>query len=271
MSSSCSNSSAKLMIIPAAGYGTRMQILTFGKSKELIEVGGVPAIMYALNEAYNAGITHVGIIIRKGKEDILRFINNDSRMDSLREALQIKFFYQINPTGEVGAILTAADWIGDHSFAVHYPDNIVLNPFGILSEFLKHQAELKTDTVLLTNLLEGAQTPLCDLELVDHNLYRLTFGNSPESFSYGLRPTGVYIATPFFIRSGIELLQDGNVHEIKDMDVRRLLALKGNEVHGINLNASVLDVGNPAGYQLAESILNLPLEQGSCVTKQSNT
>lgn len=57
------------MIIHAVGYGTRMHRFTCGTSKELLEVGGKPVLMYALQEAYVAGLSRAGIDIRKGKSE----------------------------------------------------------------------------------------------------------------------------------------------------------------------------------------------------------
>ena len=72
------------MIIPAAGYGTRMQGLTGQGSKELIDVCGRPALTYAMEEALTAGIERVGIVIRQGKEDIRAAFRDNSTLAAIR-------------------------------------------------------------------------------------------------------------------------------------------------------------------------------------------
>lgn len=242
------------MIIPAAGYGTRMRDITRSGSKELVEVGGRPALIYALMEAVNAGLTRTGIIIRPGKEDIVRLVQDDPRLASIRSSLDIRFFEQDSPTGEAGAILSAAAWIGTEPFVVHYPDNIIVQPQGVVAELTTRFIEVGTDLVLLTSMLEHAQAAPCGLEEVGSGLYKLS-SEAPAGFVYGLRPTGIYIATPDFLEYGLELKEKGQAGEIKDRDVRRCLAEKVIPIHGLDLGAKVLDIGNPGGYWLACSLM----------------
>ena len=81
------------MIIPAAGYGTRMRALTRGGSKEIILVNGRPALMLALSAAVAAGIDGVGLVIRKGKEDILSAVAKDPDWPSIRRQVTLEIFY----------------------------------------------------------------------------------------------------------------------------------------------------------------------------------
>jgi UTP--glucose-1-phosphate uridylyltransferase len=54
-------------VIPAAGFGTRLQPFTLATPKELLPVNRKPMIQLAVEEALSAGIRDIGIVIRHGK------------------------------------------------------------------------------------------------------------------------------------------------------------------------------------------------------------
>lgn len=239
------------MVIPAAGYGTRMRTLTGRGSKELIEIGEKPALMYALQEALAASISRVGIVIREGKEDIVDAVKSDPRLSRFSQHMHIEFFCQEKPTGEAGAIAAVSSWLKDASFVVYYPDNIIVDQPGIVAKLIQRQAELQTDAVLLTSMLDHVQARPCGLRLLEDDLYQLLPDEMPSNFPYGLRPTGIYIATPHFMKSCKRLLQTSNTGEIKDRDARCDMVIRKNKIYGLNLNTKVLDIGNPEGYYTA--------------------
>lgn len=241
------------MVIPAAGYGTRMRELTGGGSKELLPVRGRPALGYALQEAVAAGIRRVGVIIRKGKEEIIEAVRSDPCLVSIAKNLDIDFFYQTRANGEAGAIWAAAQWIGDASFAVYYPDNVIADQPSVLAELVARQSDLQKDLVLLTRHLDHVQAPPCGLEAVSNNLYCLNTLEKPLDFPYGLRPTGIYIATSYFLRACGDLMKTSNSGEIKDRDVRYRMYIVGYKTYGVDLDADVLDIGNYEGYSAADN------------------
>lgn len=240
------------MIIPAAGYGTRMQKITDGSSKEILQVDGKPALIHAIMEAVNARIFRIGIVIRKGKEDIVEVIHNDLWLASVMNALEINFFYQPKPNGEIGAILVAEKWLGKDPFVVHYPDNIIAKPKGALATLVSRQATLQKDMVLLTKRLPHAQAAPCGLEILDNRLYRLKPEDLKSDSSFGLRPTGIYVATRYFLESCRELDYASGAGEIKDQQVRCHMMNSGHLTLGLDLRTLVIDVGNPDGYKYAK-------------------
>lgn len=243
------------MIIPAAGFGTRMQGITGGGCKELLEIGGKPAIRYALEEAAAGGVSRVGIVIRKGKEAIRDFVQHSAGMAALRERLRIEFFFQTEMNGECGAIVAAAELAADRPFLVHYPDNVICGTPGLVTGMLREKyAALAGDVVALTRVTDaGACQSACPVGLapVADDLYRLYPAESPGALPHDLRTTGVYIASPGFLVACRELLPGRTGGEIKDRDARCLLARRGGVVHGLDARTPILDVGNPAGYTLA--------------------
>lgn len=247
-------SSVRAMIIPAAGHGKRMRGLTQGASKEILDICGRPALQYSLREALAADIDHVGIVIRREKQDIVRVVREDRWLQRNGKHMDIRFFCQKAQTGEAGAILEAAEWIGDEPFAVHYPDNIIAHPPGTLVELISRQQAVGTEMVLLTPMLKYAQAPPCGLSPLGNRLYRLIPAQIPGTFPFGLRPCGVYIATFRFLDACRKLLQTLANGEVKDREVFAHLVETGCTVHALDLSVNVLDGGNPEGYNQAIGI-----------------
>ena len=54
-------------VIPAAGLGTRFLPLTKAQPKEMLPVVNKPTIQWVVEEAVDAGIVDIGIIIGKHK------------------------------------------------------------------------------------------------------------------------------------------------------------------------------------------------------------
>ncbi len=63
-------------VIPAAGLGSRMHPLTQGAPKEMLPVAGKPMIHHVVAEAVAAGIKEICIVIRRGKELIVRYFEH---------------------------------------------------------------------------------------------------------------------------------------------------------------------------------------------------
>ena len=112
-----------------------------------------------------------------------------------------------------------------------------------------------TDLVLLTATVDHAQAPPSGLEPVRGGIYRLMPDEHPVAFPYGLRPTGVYIASRHFLSVCGQLLGVNSSTEVKDRDVRSALASQGHPIHAVDLGARVLDIGNPAGFRASVAVL----------------
>src|ERR1700686_4084420 len=90
--------------IPAAGLGTRMCALTKGAPKEMLPVGDRPMIHHVVQEAVDAGIEEICIVIRDGKKAILRYFDRRGSemptvLEKLRNSCRIVFSYQAAPKG----------------------------------------------------------------------------------------------------------------------------------------------------------------------------
>ncbi|MBO5765603.1 MAG: UTP--glucose-1-phosphate uridylyltransferase [Lentisphaeria bacterium] len=133
--------SIRKAVIPAAGFGTRF--LPFSKSvpKELIPLVDRPVIQYVLEEAVEAGIEDILIVLSSEKEAVIRHFNpvpelekrlaERGKTDVLNEILalnrlgRIHYVYQQQLNGLGDAVLQADAFCGGEPFAVLLGDTVM--------------------------------------------------------------------------------------------------------------------------------------------------
>ena len=127
-----------IVIIPAAGLGTRLHPYTDYISKEMLQIGPKPMIQYALEEAWEGGIQKALIIVSPAKIDLIDWVNNYKKKTNR----DIEIFYQEHATGLGDAIFCCKDFIEGNSFYLSLPDNVLFykekpNPFKVLHKVFK--------------------------------------------------------------------------------------------------------------------------------------
>jgi UTP--glucose-1-phosphate uridylyltransferase len=265
------------LIIPAAGLGTRMKGVNPSLPKEMLPVGGKPAIQYALEEGLDAGMDRIVIIIREEKEIIRTYVESArlrrdlpperaAALEALKSRAGITFLYQRSPLGECDAILLARDAAAEGSVAIIYPDNIYLPAPGVLRALLAHHG--RTDGHLLALMEVGDDNKHCvsnsgrvDLEPVGGGLYRIR-GFLPKGdgcfeprYEREYRACGISIAAAEYLRAIEEMGRSSGTGEIVDERVRSAMLKKGTAFYGCPLPGKIYDVGNPAGYGLCRSVV----------------
>lgn len=128
-------------VIPAAGLGTRFLPATKAIPKEMLPVVDKPAIQYVVEEAYSAGFSDLLLITGDNKgalvdhflqspalEERLNARGDADRLAALRnlhKLPKLQTARQESPRGLGDAVLTAAEHIGDHPFAVLLGDDLI--------------------------------------------------------------------------------------------------------------------------------------------------
>ena len=128
-------------IIPAAGFGTRFLPASKAIPKELIPVVDKPTIQYVVEEAVEAGIREILIIISKGKEAICSHFESNPELETLllkkgkHETLEamkklshlarIQYAYQEEMKGLGDAILCARTFASSEPVAILLGDTIL--------------------------------------------------------------------------------------------------------------------------------------------------
>jgi UDP-glucose pyrophosphorylase len=109
-------------LIPCGGRGTRMLALTHGAPKELIDVGGVPAIVRVLEECASSGITDAIVVIAPDKQAIVDALKTSAGASGMPS--RISFVVQEEPRGLADAIRLGRNFADGGPLAVALPDNL---------------------------------------------------------------------------------------------------------------------------------------------------
>lgn len=263
-------SKPQYLVIPAAGYGTRLKPLRDDLPKEMLPVGDKPSILYCLEEAVSAGIDQVVIIINHKKEILRHYLENLDFAKSLypgtveelkriQGKCSVHFLYQKNPWGEADALGLAEDIVVDKALAVMYPDNFYFPGPGILSQMSKIFSQKDFDIIALSkvnkvNSHAFGNSGRVDLSRIDNDLYsiRKFYDKSPGSFvprwDNELRACGISITGPhlfdYIKRARPKDLQN----EFTDGPVRSLI-LQERTILGLKLSGNIYDIGFPLGYE----------------------
>lgn len=129
------------IVIPAAGLGTRFLPITKSIAKEMLPILNVPTIQFIIEEALEAGLKEILIIVSKSKESIINYFDSDYKLESIlqssrkikmyrlvkgiSEMAKIYFIRQKSPDGLGDAISYAKSFCGNEPFAVILGDDIV--------------------------------------------------------------------------------------------------------------------------------------------------
>lgn len=109
----------RVAVIPAAGLGTRFLPATKVVPKELLPVFDTPSLQLTVDEAANAGIERVVLIANRAKPAIEAFAERATG------SARVSVVYQDAPRGLGHAVECAREVVGDASFAVLLPDELM--------------------------------------------------------------------------------------------------------------------------------------------------
>jgi UTP--glucose-1-phosphate uridylyltransferase len=128
-------------VIPAAGLGTRFLPITSAIPKPLLPVIDRPLIYYAVAEAAASGIHEIAMVLSPGLEAVADYFSPNAPLEeALKErgdTERLAMLHEIHGLAEVTvieqteakglghAVLMARDFVGDETFAVILPDDLI--------------------------------------------------------------------------------------------------------------------------------------------------
>lgn len=152
-------------VIPAAGLGTRFLPATKALPKEMLPVVDKPAIQYVVEEAVNAGLTHVlmitgrhknalenhfdraieleNLLIEKGDKDLLGVVAEATGLADLH------YVRQGDPLGLGHAISKAKTFVGNEPFAVLLGDDLIEEENSLLHDMMEIALSMNANVVAL--------------------------------------------------------------------------------------------------------------------------
>ncbi|RNH93767.1 nucleotidyltransferase family protein [Micromonospora aurantiaca] len=105
-------------VIPAAGTGSRLWPLTATVPKPMLPIGRTPILEHVISNLRMAGIEEVMVVVDFRRDAIMDYFGDG-------KALGVDISYVVQGPdlrGSAGAILHAAEWIGDSGFMFASPD-----------------------------------------------------------------------------------------------------------------------------------------------------
>ena len=131
-------------VITAGGYATRFLPITKAVPKEMLPLGDKPVIHYILQELQDAGITDVLLLIGRGRESLMNYLDKNyevddylaRRMAETQDAVPIakvtNFFGGMNlyfrrvplPQGVADCVQHAASFVDNEPFVLAYCDDV---------------------------------------------------------------------------------------------------------------------------------------------------
>lgn len=262
------------VVIPAAGWGTRLLPLTKALPKVMLPVAGKPVLQYVVEEAAEAGLRQVIFVTGKGGELIWNHFSPDPSLREFLmekgqgellgnlgfENLDVEFFYtpQDIPKGLGNAILQAGKLVAGEDFVVALGDAILESPPGdsAIRKLIQVRLERNASAVLavealpeadlskygVVNPLPGQEGFVLDLEGV---VEKPAPGNAPSPFAIAAR----YVFTPEIFDALLKKSSSPEKEwELTDA-INRLIE-DGKRVCAVVLgeNQKRHDVGHFAGY-----------------------
>lgn len=218
--------------------------------KELLPIGEMPAIHYAIAEGSDIGVKRTVVVLNRFKQRLHDYLTD---LD-----VPITFVYQDLPTGEADAVALAEEVVAGHAVAVVYPDNIYFPKPGALRRLAAVFEQFNRDVVALSRVTAQNETMIShsgqvDLERLGSEVYRIRqlFPKHPGHFvrryPQELRAAGMMIAGAHLFEAIRRARLCVNQGEFTDEPVRTLL-VKERGLLGVSLPGTIHDIGNPAGY-----------------------
>jgi UTP--glucose-1-phosphate uridylyltransferase len=138
-------------VIPAAGYGTRNLPVTKSVPKEMFPICGKPALHYIVEEAAEAGIREILIIVSRGKDVILDYFDKSIELEHHLHKLgkthlmndmpfpdvHIQYVRQPEALGLGSAVLLAEPFVGNEPFALLLPDDLLVDGAEALNRMIR--------------------------------------------------------------------------------------------------------------------------------------
>jgi len=253
-------------VIPAAGLGTRFLPVTSAVPKPLLPVIDKPLIFYAVAEAAAAGIHEIAMVLSPGLEAVAGYFSPNGPMeDALEErgdTERLAMLHEIHGLAEVtvleqteakglgDAVLMARAFVGDETFAVILPDDLIWSNTPAITQ-LAQVAEEHGGSVVAAKRVPRETIP--NLGIIDadalgdgvHRVQGLIEKPSLEKAPSDLAIIGRYVLTPG-VFNRIEQGAAGALGEIQLTDA--IAAAIGQEsLHAREFDGHHIDAGTPAG------------------------
>jgi UTP--glucose-1-phosphate uridylyltransferase len=258
-------------LIPAAGRGTRFLPLTKAVPKELAPIVTTPALEFVVEEAADAGVTDVLIVVSAGKTGISDYFSphddlesalaakgDQSGLDSIRKPVELArydYIEQKEPRGLGDAVAHGEEFAGGEPLAVLLPDDLIDDRDALLRPMLDVYAEHGGIVLGLLDVgpdeisrygcvvLEDGADPSADVVPIVDLVEKPRAEEAPSTLAI----IGRYVLPPEIFEA-LRHTTPGSGGEIQLTDAMRELCHAGTPVHGVVFRGRRYDTGDRLEY-----------------------
>lgn len=257
----------KKAVIPAAGFGTRFLPATKAVPKEMLPIIDKPTIQYIAEEAVNAGIEELLIIVSRGKDAIINHFDKAFELETILERdgkeemlsavrevsdkLNVYFVRQQEQKGLGHAVLCAKTFVGNEPFAVMLGDDVVVSDKPCIGQLIEQYDKYGSSVlgVQKVGMEHVSKYGIVDCEHVEGRMYKLKgMVEKPkmEDAPSDVAVLGRYVITPGIFEC-LERTPKGAGGEIQLTDALVLLSEK-EDIYAYDFEGKRYDIGNKQGF-----------------------
>lgn len=250
------NNKLRTAVIPVAGKGKRMQPLTLVMPKEMLPTADGPIIETVVRELVQSGIESIILVTAPGKEMIEQHLAAVELPKTISgKKIELKYIHQDNRPGNGGAILTAANIIGDEPFLVVWGDEVFLGDSNRAKQLMDAFSATGEPVIALTEVSDE-DIPKCGMAAIKsdlgNGLYELSAlieKPAAKDTPSHLASVGGYVVTPDVVSllKNTQLSSDGELYlstTLNEYSQKRPL-------FGQHISAEWHETGSMAGYTKA--------------------
>ncbi len=269
-------------VFPVAGLGTRFLPATKSIPKEIMTLVDRPLIQYAIDEARAAGIKEFIFVTSRGKgaledyfdhapslEESLEKKGKHELLETLRdtnmESGAIAYIRQHKALGLGHAVWCARRLIGDESFAVILPDDVIAAEKPCLQQMVEAHRETGGCMVAAMEVSQEKTSSYGVLDIKEDMGHLVSVNGmvekpKAEDAPSNLAVIGRYILTPRILKN-LNKIKEGAGGEIQLTDaIAREIDEKG-DVFGYRFRGQRFDCGSKAGYLQATVAFGLARDE----------
>ncbi|MHC4656002.1 MAG: UTP--glucose-1-phosphate uridylyltransferase GalU [Planctomycetota bacterium] len=254
-------------VIPAAGFGTRFLPATKSQPKEMLPIVDTPVIQYVVEEAVEAGITDVLMVIGKGKRAIEEHFDRSFQLESqllqkhkkaeleairrISELADIHFVWQKEMKGLGDAIYCARHHVQDEPFVVLLGDTLIDGTEPAAGQLQQLFGQRQGPVVLVEQVDRSrvSRYGVIDAEQVEPHVYlveNIVEKPTEQEAPSNLAIAGRYLFTPDIFEY-ISRTKPAKNGEIQLTDSMRMM-VKEKPMYALLLDGKRCDIGNKEGF-----------------------
>lgn len=264
--------SIRKVVIPVAGFGTRMLPATKSMPKEMVPIVDRPVIHYLVEEAVQSGITDIILVNHPSKKsledyfkpnpDLEKRLKEAGKDDLLKEIeainsmAKISVVYQPEPLGNGHAILMAKELVGDEPFVIVWGDDIFEGKEPRIKQLIETYEEHHGSVLALVEGKDEASFPeYCkrygcvgadEVKESVHKIHTIVEKPAPHEAPSNLFSVGGYVFTPTLFEI-LSQTKPGKSGEIWLADAAMEL-LNREPIYGRVVDGTYWDIGNRMGF-----------------------